>query len=100
MLRLLSEMSLIKDTQKYFTNLYNAVIRNPTTLKALHWTGLTNLSDQDIKDYTKLYRKEGKSVAYAALSPKVVRFFHRVGLTNLTNDEVDQYCKKDISDLF
>ena len=63
-------------------------LATPRLVRLLTNVGLTNLSEDSVREYRTLYESH-----YGSLSSIALSFLHKVGLTNLTNEQVDTYCE-------
>ncbi len=61
----------------------------PGLVKLLNFVGLTNLSQEEVRDYKNLYESN-----YGTPLQRGLRLLHFVGLTNLSNEEIERYCDK------
>ena len=62
----------------------------PRLINLLTNVGLTDLTEEAVKEYRFLYESH-----YGSLNSTMLSLLHKVGLTNLTDKQVDLYCERD-----
>lgn len=59
----------------------------PGLVRLLTNVGITNLSQEQVSEYSLVYESH-----YGSPKATMLRLAHKVGFTNLSNDQVDRYC--------